>query len=199
MLDNEGVLYVPSSDPTKDNLKIDISGFLAAEARQEEVAFVTPGKAPELLAFFNKVWRDIHAAVTKLTLEVNKAENEMERRKAVLLLEEVPRILKEKGVANSTDTRKAIIDLDPQYIVLQDSFDQIKAACEYLKGKLKSMENSYSSVKKIMGETDAYNMKNRPNSNLSGGVDRSRPAQATQALISTFTPKPSSGWGKARY
>lgn len=187
-------LVVPAGDPSKPEIRIDLSQILIAEGRQGEVAMVTPMKAPELLAVFNSAWLAVNREVTQLVYQRDVAEKEVERRKATVLLEVVTDFLKEKGIASSTDTRKAVIDLDSEYIVRQDTYDQLSAAVEHLKGKQKSFENSFTSVKKIMGE-DVYQMQNRgPNRDLSGDTRPNKPIQTPP------TNKPvSAGWGKPRY
>jgi hypothetical protein len=178
------------------DIVLQLGTILIAEQRQNEVAFVTPIKAPELLALFNATWRDVDKLVKELVAARIQAERELERRRASLLLYEVEGILKKCDLSSTKDTRDAAIALDTAYQDLQDRVDQITAAGEYLKGKLKSFENAFTSVKKIMGE-DVYNMSTRiGNPNLSGTTDRPRTdsAQTTPPTITTRA-----GWGKPRY
>ncbi len=177
----------------KEPIIIDLSAILIAEARQEEVATVTPQRAPELLSTFNISWRDLHKIVSTLTAEKTKAEKAANVRRATLLLEVIPAKLKAMDVSSSADMREAVITLDPEHIELQDVVDELTATIEYLKGKMKFFENAYTSVKKIMGE-DTYNMGGRgKNPNLSG--DSNRPAPRTAPP--TSPPRP--GFGTPRY
>lgn len=176
-------LVVPAGTPGAQPIVVDIQAILVSEVRQDEVAIVTPAKAPELLSEFNHSWRELHRLVTGLTSEKNKAEKALAKRKAILLLDEIPKVLAEKGVASAADTRQAVIELDDEYCVLEDTAAQLKAVVELLKGKMKSFENAYSSVKKILGE-DPNGMNHRgTNQNLSGDS----------------TAKPRSGWGKTPF
>jgi len=168
----ETTLTVPSGTPGKASLVVDLGAIMISESRQEEIAQVTPIKAPELLAEFNRSWRELHRIVTALTAEKVQAEKTANKRKGVLLLEEIPRILAEKKLSTSVDLREAVINTDETYLALTDIVDQISAVIEHLKGKMKSFENAFTSVKKIMGE-DTYNMAGRGrNTNLSGNSDR---------------------------
>jgi hypothetical protein len=109
--------------------------------------------------------------------------------------------LKTKDLSSTKDTRDAYIVLDTKFQALQERVDQITAAAEWLKGKMKSFENSYSSVKKIMGE-DAYNFGTRVgNPNLSGAGSQKPFAQPpkTNPTPTTTQPTVKSGYGKARY
>jgi hypothetical protein len=161
-------LIVPAGTSDRPDIVIDIQTILAAEVRQQEVQSLTPTKAPELLATFNHSWREIHALTVRLEAEKNKATKTADHRKGVLLLEVIPARLKELNISSAADTRQAVIDTDTEYERLTDRVDQLEAAVALFKGKLKSFENAYTSVKKIMGE-DAFNMAGRgTNSALSG-------------------------------
>jgi hypothetical protein len=204
MLTTETTLTLPAGDPLAPDILLDLQAILMAEIRQGEVANVTPQKAPELLAVFNENWRDLHKVITQLTAERNRAEKEVAKRKAVLLLEIVPQRLSQKGIASTADTREAVVTLDEKHCMLQERADQIEAIVEYLKGKLKSFENAFSSVKKIMGE-DSYNFASRPNGALKGdtyGVSRPNimtptPAQTSSPTTPAGTHRP--GFGRSRY
>lgn len=205
MLIQETRLTVPAGKPSKPGIEIDLAAILIAEQRQDEIAMVTPMKAPELLALFNGAWRNVDRIVNQLTAERIIAERGLEQRKAKLLLDEIPAILQAKGVDSTKDTRDAAIVSDQLYQDLQDRVDALTAAAAYMKGKLKSFENAFTSVKKIMGE-DTYNMQGRiGNKNLSGGVSEPRvapagpPSTPTSEVESTSAPAKTTGWGKPRY
>jgi len=175
-------LVVPAGAPGAQAITIDLQAILISEGRQDEVAIVTPQKAPELLAEFNRSWRELDKLVVRLVAEKTKAEKEAGKRRAYLLLYEIPALLAKMDVASTMDAREAVIALDPEFQALQETVDKLDAVIEYLKGKRKSFENSYTSVKKIMGE-DTYNMRGRTNPNLSGGTE----------------PRPRPGFGTPRY
>lgn len=187
MLINTTDLVVPAGDINERDITIDLAAILRSEIRQDEVAIVTAAKAPELLAEFNRSWRDVHASIARLEAEKNKAEKAVKNRRGVLLLEVIPQRLEAMGVKSATDIREAIIDTDAEHSKLADRFDQLKAAIFYLKGKLESFENAYTSVKKLIGES-TYNYSG--NSRLSGDASNggSRSAGA---------PRP--GFGTPRY
>lgn len=164
-------------------LEIDLKAILVAEIRQDEVAIVTPGKAPELLSEFNRSWRELHGLYTQLTVEKNKADKVVEQRRAVLILEEVPKVLKEKGLQSNETNREAVISLDEAYQKAQDVSDQIEAIIEYIKGKMKSFDNAFTSVKKILGGSDYNRYRNE---HLSGTTENTSAPQVK-------------GFGKAKY
>jgi len=192
-------LVCPAGRKDSGPLIVDLGAILTAEARQAEIAFVTPQKAPELLREFNEAWRNLHKLTVQLAAEKLAAERQTANRRAVLLVDTVPSILKEKHLTSNDANRDAIITLDAEYQALLETEDQLTAIVAYLRGKLTSFENAFSAVKKIMSE-DTYNMQARQNPNLKGGGssgladDRSRPASPPPA-----SPPRSTGFGKARY
>lgn len=208
-------LVCPAGRKSEPSITINMQAIFAAEARQEEVAYVTPQKAPELLREFNIAWRDLDKVIVRLSSEHLMAERQLEKRKAVLILDVVPVKLKERGLASNEANRDAVIALDEEYQALQDVVDQLDAVVHLLKGKLKAFENSFSSVKKIMGE-DTYNMRGRQNPNLKGGADSqptpsfvkpnqvattsaNRPVVSQAATTPQSTASARGGFGKARY
>lgn len=199
--EQQTVITVPAGKEADRDFQIDLGDILAAEKRQDEVAVVTPMKAPELLALFNGAWRDVDRWFKKLVAEEQTAERELKKRGAKLLVDDVAGILTSKGLASSTDTRNAVVLLDEQYQRLEERHAEIHAAAEYLRGKLKSFENAFTSVKKIMGE-DTYNMAGRPNRALSGDASSRTPRPATPTAPPTPAPSGASarpGWGKPKY
>ncbi len=180
------LIECPRGTPGEEAIQIHLGKILEAEARQMEVAIVTPDKAPELLQAFNKAWTDLHKMMTLLSYEQTVAEKNANKRRAVVLLEVAPAALEAKGLGSSKDLRDAILDLDVEYQDAVERVDQIECVVEYIKGKLKSFENSFSSVKKIMQE-DAYNMLSGKQ-DVPGGI----PEQPTVGRVTT-------GFGKAKF
>lgn len=181
------LILCPRGKTGEQPVSINLAKILEAEARQMEVAIVTPTKAPELLQTFNKAWTDLHKMMTLLSYEKTVAEKEANKRKAVVLLEIAPKKLEDAGLNSSVDHREAVLSLDIEYQESLERVDQIDCTVEYLKGKLKSFENSFSSVKKIMGE-DAYNMNSYRGPTSHGEIGEQVPVGKTE-----------SGFGKARY
>jgi len=190
-------LVVPSGDGS-DEIRISLGDILTAEVRQDEVAYVTPGKAPELLSTYNRAWRDTHHWVSRLEAEKNRAEKALRARRGVLILEVIPERLKVLDMKSSTDIREAVIDTDAEYGRLTDRVDQIKAAIMFLRGKLESFENAFTSVKKIMGES-TYNFGGGPNP-IGGGTGTGRVGGGVGAGDSGSRPATGGGvFGTAKF
>jgi hypothetical protein len=194
MILTEDELVCPAGKPGKSPIIIPIKKILMDEKRQEEVAIVNKSRAPELLAAFNKAYREIHEFVTKLTAERNQAEKEIDRRRAHLLLNVVPEALKKAELSNNDDHRQAVIDSDIEYQRYVDVLDEISVAIEYLKGKLKSFDNAFTSVKRLVQEEVYGGTAGRKNPNLSdsGHVGERSPEPIEQA-------SPQRRFGRARF
>lgn len=173
-----------------DALRLELSEVHLAESRMEEVAFVTPQKAPELLALFTHSYLLCNEMIAKLSYEETRAEKELSRIRSILLIDRVPGLIKEKGLTNSADIRNALVEADPEYQAAQDKVDFIHATIELMKGKMKSMEMSFSSVKKII-DGENYNMLRKGGQKrLNGMLDEEAPVGGTEAKHPMF--------GKAR-
>ena len=127
-----------------------MQGIMRAEMRGDEIAFVTPEKAPELLATFNRAYLDASQFFATLKLEQNRAEDAVNKARAVALIDKVPVLIKEKGLTSSADVRQALVEQDADYQAAKERLDMISAMLEYMKGKMKYLENAFTSVKKIM-------------------------------------------------
>lgn len=162
---NKKELACPRGTKGLPPLVFDMSSIYDVEARISEVAFVTPHKAPELLARFNEAFLELTRLITATEYEQIQAKKNANRIRSIILLDKAPQILKEKGLATakspagSEDLRNAVLDSDDEYQSALDRADQITAVIKLLQGKLKAFEMAYSSVKKIIGE-NAYNMSN---------------------------------------
>lgn len=139
--------------------RLDISFVYQAEDRIDEVQFVTPHKAPELLAFFNRVWLRLGEILSRLEGMLNTAKTKQDLVKAEILLDKCDAIFKEKGLKPSVDLRASVVSMSEDYQKVSNEVDSLKAAIALLEGKHKGIEMAYLSVRKIVGES-AYNMRN---------------------------------------
>jgi hypothetical protein len=138
MLIEGTTVTVPGPKVGDREIVLELKDILIAESRQQEVAIVTPIKAPELLSLFNEAWRNVDKYVKQLQAALIIAEHQVERRRAKLLLESVEGVLKAANISSTKDTRDAVITLDDEYQAAQGRVDEIQAASEYLRGMLKS-------------------------------------------------------------
>ena len=149
------VPIVPRGEKT--SISINLSRVLIAEQRGEEVSAVTPHKAPELLATFNRAYLDASEIFSRLKLEQARGEDAVAKAKALVLIDKLPGLLKEKGLSSSADIREALVESDTDYQKAKERLDMINAMVEYIKGKMRFLENAYTAVKKIM-DTENWSM-----------------------------------------
>jgi hypothetical protein len=153
-------------------LPINIVNICNLEARKHEVAMVNKIKAPELMQCFEEGFSECAKVLPRIAYELSVAKNEVSKREAVVNLDEAPRILREKGLttghspAGGADMRDAVLKADKEYIDLQDRVEQIKAIYEFIRGKQKGFEMSFSAVKKVYDSLSQYGA-------LQGGADTS--------------------------
>ncbi len=137
-------------------LTFDTTDIERADSRIHEVAFVTPMKAPELLATFNMAISRLSFIISKVELEKRYAERTADERRSVIVLDEAAPILKAKGLskdsnpAGSADLRQAILDGDVNYQNLLDNVAELEALSELLRSQQKSIEMALYSVKDII-------------------------------------------------
>lgn len=139
---------------------IDTTQIESAVSRIGEVQTVTKLKAPELLSTYNLAWRDAAEAMAYVRANHIQAKKHADKLRAIILLDKAPTILKEKGLTTtkspggSEDFRQAILDSDDEYQAALENAAVIECIIELLRGKQKSVEMAFTSVKKILGEGD---------------------------------------------
>jgi hypothetical protein len=165
-------LIVPR--PNGGELSLDMTSVYQAVTRIQEIQIVNSHKAPELLAIFNMAYLTLSDHLRKVELVYNDWDKTARRIRAKVILDKVPAILREKGLASSRspggseDQREAILDTDDEYVAARDKVQFARCMTELLKGRRDSIEMAYSSVKKILGsETQSQGLNN--NRNLSAG------------------------------
>ena len=155
-------IYAPAGVPGGAETAINMSHWGRLEARIQEIAHVTPTKAPEMLATFNRAALDLDQLSGQLELEYQSAMREVDRLKGEILLDRVPRILAEKGLATaknpmgSEDMRQAVLSQEKDYQAQLERVDQLKALLKMVRGKFDAFERAFRSVRTLVGE-QSYN------------------------------------------
>jgi len=180
-------LSIPNPDPKNGNIYLtyDFTAIMQAEARMDEISFVTPSKAPELLTKFTLSLRDLGNHLADLSYRESVAKRKVRERRAVVVLEVMAGKLAEKKLGNNDTNREAVIDLDLEYSAATDVLNQIEASFILVREKLRSVESAINSTKKVL---DTY--PNLPNYNLptqlyGNGSSSFTPEEAASANVST--------------
>lgn len=163
------LIRVPRALDGLEPLILDMTDIRQADGRRQEVAMVNALRAPELLTLFNNAWLITAKYLNYLEYELDVAVRRLAEVKAVIILDKVPGILAQKGLASSRsplgseDVRQAILDIDPDYKKVQEYISSVRCYVGLLEAYQTSFMNAYNSVKKILG-TDTSSW--RPNPNL---------------------------------
>lgn len=159
---NPGTLVVPRGLPGIDPLKLNIEWVLTVESRIQEIAFITPVKAPELISVFNKAFSELTEMVAKVQYELQVAKQGVEKARAICLIDRVPAILSEKGLTSSKspmgseDLRNAVLALDIDFNNALERVHQIQMLYTYLEGKKQAIDKAYMAVKAVSQDSSGY-------------------------------------------
>jgi hypothetical protein len=140
-------------------LAFDMARIYQAERRNDEIGSANEHKAPELMAFFNRAYIDATDYSNALAAEILRAQKVAERRKSTVILDEVPRVLREKGlvpagsakVSGTILQQEAILTQDAEYQAAIDLVDGLKHYKDLMDRKMKTIENMYLGVRKLIG------------------------------------------------
>lgn len=131
-----------------------------AESRAQEIASITPGKAPELMYLFNQAFSEIVEMLSKVEYEYEIACRHSREVQAVIVIDKMPEKIKAKNLSNNAETRQAIIDLDPDFQQAKEQEIMLHSIKTLLEGKRRSLENCYTAAKKVLG--DSYHKTSLP-------------------------------------
>lgn len=192
----DSIIFAPTAKAGAPSIVIDLGHWARLEARIQEVATVTPVKAPELLATFNRAALDLDSLGTQLELEYQIAVREADKVRAEVLLDRVPKILAEKGLATaknpmgSEDLRNAVLAQDRDYDAAIERAEQLKALTKLVRGKYDAFERAFRSVRTLVGEQNfSFSLPARDLSH--------RPGDVKEVGITNKSPTP--GFGKPKY
>jgi hypothetical protein len=152
-MDNEdSIIVAPGGGPSSPGIPIDLAQWARLEQRIDEIATVTPTKAPELLGTFNRAALELDRLANSLELECQVAQREADKIRAVILLDKMPQILEQKKLASSEQIRKAILSLDPELDAAMEKVELLKAMTKMIRGKYDAFERAFRSVRTLVGE-----------------------------------------------
>jgi hypothetical protein len=141
--------------------EVDLRLAYEGEARMKEIATATTGNALHLASVFARSYDSLGRAFGHLYKEVGSATIDSRKRKAKLVLDEAPRIAKEKGLATSRspsgaeDVRDAICYADEEYCRIEEYRNSLEAAKELVFCKLQAMRMAYDAVRSLVRGTGA--------------------------------------------
>lgn len=165
----ENEIVCPRGGNDQEPIIVNLREILKIENRIQEVQMVNSTKAPELLSSFTVGWKDLYKHIVLLIHEKNVASNMANRIRGRVLLDEIPEILKAKGLASSRsptgseDLREAVLATHDEYQKSLEKVQHIACVIELLKSKARAIQMAYESVKKILSGVNSLEMSANPN------------------------------------
>lgn len=147
-------LELPTSNPGQ-TFTIEMGKVWALEERKEEIAYVTRTKAPELMRAMEEGFSELAPKLATVSSALTRVDNEMKRRKAVILLDIVPEREATKGKLNA-EQKLAVVELDEDYARLADAHVFLEAANRLLRDKMDGFRMAFSAVKKVYDGLSSY-------------------------------------------
>jgi len=166
------IVKIPTLPGRTDGLEVDLTHVYEVLGRISEVGSLSPMKAPELMSTFNKAYLVLGKYLNVVRLEEINAVAALNKRKSILVLDEIPTKLKEKHLKDTKSNIDAMMETDSDYVQIKDVVEQLAALQELLKHHLKSLEMGYTGAKKQIGEHNP-NLNNRQ-SELNGADEANR-------------------------
>lgn len=149
----------------EDNREIVIHGIdevQAAESRLEDLRRANKSSAPELLSALNNGYLAASRIISHLKFEYTRIARAANKRKAIVMLDVAPTVLKEKNLitarspAGNEDMRNSVLNCDDEYLEILEKADYIKMAIMLFEGKQEAINNALIAVRRIMDPRGDY-------------------------------------------
>jgi hypothetical protein len=216
---SQTTLAVPHYRKGIEPFKFDLARVYEAEARLSDIAIATKPIAKDLVATFTKAYVQLGKVYAKVKYEVAMAAIAARKRRAVILLDELPEKAKAKGLATaraptgSEDVREAFFYTDEAYLAIEESRAALEATQELLFGKLMAMKAAMESCRAMLSPDDRPSFDTHGSALVSDPTGRAA-ADAMAKYGPEFTDPPTDrpedapppitsgrkgGWGKPTY
>lgn len=153
MFEVQGKLILPRGAlKSPSPLEVDLTSVRNAEIRLPELRSMTFGSAVDLMGVMNEAASDAMVALAKIQYELLIARQNYDRRRAVVLIDEMPdhaKKLQEKGMKMNEDLREAFIVRDDECFNLRDRIDCLTAAGALIEGKVKTFVRAFNAAKTV--------------------------------------------------
>lgn len=166
-MNDMNIIRVPRAREGLEPLVLEMTDIRQAEGRLGEVAITNANRAPELLALFNGAYLITSRYINFLEYELDVAERRLAETRAIFLIDKLPTLLAEKGLATarsplgSEDIRQAFLDREPEFQPIHELISTYQAYIGLLETQQTGFENAYNSVKKLLGN-DGHGQRPNP-------------------------------------
>lgn len=158
---HETRLNIPETLSLK-GASLDLTKVYEAERRIPEIQIVNKETSAGIMAQFMEGYGQASHSHALLTKMLTEAENAAKRRRAIVILDIVPDVLKERGLVTarnptgSEDLRNAVLETDEDYQKIVDRIAMLQALRALVAGKMKTLEMSYNAVKKVISPDNSF-------------------------------------------
>jgi len=156
-------LSVPDPRNPTQRINFDFTDSSLAEARVGEISIVTSEKAPELLTVFCKACFALGRVLPRINLTYRLAQKRVGDRRAVVVVDQMAAILKDKGLASNETSRQSILDLDSLYSAAVEAEMETEAVLMYVERKLRDMEGALNALKSTLRLLEGSSRRANPN------------------------------------
>jgi len=182
-------------------LVLDLAPCFVAEARIHEISFADKARSKDLFSEFTRGY--IHASKlhAMCKLHVARATNESRKRRAVLVIDFMPAMAKEKGLASSRsptgaeDIREAFLYKDEEFLRIEDSRAALEAAEQLLFGKMMALREAADACKQMLSPEDRPRLNNAELTPNAHGRDANPDPMHAADDIAPPISKPVDGFG----
>lgn len=135
------------------SLSLGISKWTESKKRLFEAKTVNPSNYSDLEYCFNEAYREMKNNLSKISYAIAMAKQNIEDIKADIILDEIPKIMEEKGLrksSNNADLRNAVFARSEKYREANEHLANLQALEMFFEGHIKLMENTCRYMRKRM-------------------------------------------------
>jgi hypothetical protein len=158
-------------------LKFDMAQVFSAESRMHEISFAGKIQSKDLFATFTRAYIYVSNLHAMVKLHVARASTEARKRRAVLIIDHIPGMAKEKGLATSRsptgaeDIREAFLYKDEEYLLIEEGRAALEAAEALLFGKMMAFREAADACKQMLSPDERPRLNNAELTPNAHGMD----------------------------
>lgn len=200
---SQAFMPVPIPGTNGQTYSIDLQPYFLLENGLNSMATLSMGKAHMLLSDLFRASFSLAQHLDRVERYHNRAKQETEKRRAVIVIDVMQQQLKDKGLSPNDLTRKAVIDIDDEYQQLVAQQADIHSTLKFLKNKFDRFEDAIATVRSITYNLGATQARMNPNLGMSMGANETAPIgvspQETQPTTQPTKTAYGVSYGKAKY
>lgn len=148
--------------PNGSTFEVDMDKILRLDARKVEIPIVSKVTGGELMRAMEEGHGIAGRLLASVALEAARIQDAINKRAAVIVLDEIPALLKAKGLATarspggSEDQREHALNADDQLGALKECLAQLESIKAILKIHVQGFIMAFSAVKRVMDSQMGY-------------------------------------------